>query len=172
MSHTVYETEMWVPSSLDKVWDFFSDATNLLKITPSVFGVEVDHSGETVNGAQVALYPKWLKKDGPLAWVAVYQDVQSSGDERSFTDYMKKGPLSHWSHTHQFISGTKEIALKGDKVFRNSSPGTWLKDRVEYKFLPSLVPGSKLIDEKIVKSFLNQLFFFRRKKLLKIFNEN
>jgi ligand-binding SRPBCC domain-containing protein len=126
--------EQWIPVPLDRVFQFFSDPTNLPRLMPSELAAEIvsiervpPPGDETREGApapagvgtQITLSVRLLP---PLplrsAWVARIVEFEPG---RHFTDVQVKGPFRSWRHRHEFASAP-----------RAESDGTFVRDDLEY----------------------------------------
>ena len=111
---TEYYQEQWVPRALPEVFDFFSAAENLERITPPFLGFHIV-SKSTPAIEQGTLIDYKLKIHGvPVKWRTLISEWKPG---ESFTDEQLKGPYRVWRHRHEFR------ALRG---------GTWMTDRVRY----------------------------------------
>ena len=141
-----------LPASLEKTWSFFSDAHNLLTITPPFLNLRVTNEvfGEEVYPGQIITY-----KVKPLAGIAVewVTEITHLETEKFFVDEQRKGPYQLWHHQHHFK------AIEG---------GTEMTDIVHYR-LPFGFLGS--IAHPIVKKKLAEIFTFRFTKINEVFGE-
>ncbi len=142
----VFYSEQYLPASLSKVFEFFSDEVNLEKLTPpSLKFTVLRKSTEKIQPGTLIDYK--LKLYGvPFAWTT---RIASWEPPRSFSDSQEKGPYSLWHHTHEFSPmGT----------------GVLMTDRVRYK-LPLGFLG-KCVGSKFVKNDIDKIFSFRRNTIL------
>lgn len=139
-----------INAPLDQVFQFFSEAQNLNRLTPESLkfkiltplpiemkaGTKIDYS-ITLNGI-------------PMRWQTLISKWEAG---KEFVDEQIKGPYKVWHHTHRFFS-------EGNK--------TYMVDEVEY-----LCPGwilEPLIHRLVVKKKVNEIFDFREKIIQEIFN--
>ncbi|WP_130736827.1 SRPBCC family protein [Flavobacterium sp. J27] len=141
-----------LPISIDEAWHFLSCPTNLKKITPVYMGFDI------VSGADRPMFPgqiiQYIVKPVlgiPTKWVTEITHVQ---DKTYFVDEQRFGPYSLWHHKH-FL---KEIP-----------GGVEMEDVVDYK-IPFGILG-QIIHPILVKPKLDEIFEFRRKKLIELFGE-
>ncbi|MUP45510.1 cell division inhibitor [Gramella sp. BOM4] len=141
-----------LPISVEKAWNFLSDPKNLKVITPEYMGFDI------VSGADRPMYPgqiiQYIVK--PISgirnkWVTEITHVQ---ENEYFVDEQRFGPYSLWHHKH-FIR-----AIPG---------GVEMEDIVDYK-LPFGILG-QMVQPFLVKPKLEEIFEYRRKKLIELFGE-
>ncbi|MFZ9596250.1 MAG: TIGR01777 family oxidoreductase [Bdellovibrionia bacterium] len=131
----------WIPLPIESVFEFFSDARNLEKITPPWLHFKIlGQSSEQIQAGTTIDYQ--LKLHGiPLRWRT---EISSWNPPHEFTDTQLKGPYRVWKHTHRFSP------LRG---------GTLMEDRVLYQipmgYLGKLVAGSW------VKGDVTEIFRYR-----------
>jgi len=141
-----------LPISVDEAWDFLSDPKNLKTITPDYMGFEI------LSGADRAMYPGQIIQYivTPLfgiktKWVTEITHVKEGS---YFVDEQRFGPYALWHHKH-FIK-----PIEG---------GTEMEDIIDYK-IPFGVLG-QWAHPIIVKPKLNEIFEYRKRKLIEIFGE-
>jgi ligand-binding SRPBCC domain-containing protein len=98
---TIYtlRRELWIDRPLPVVFDFFSRAENLEKITPPwlEFRVLTPLPIEMKEGATIAYA---LKIHGiPLRWLT---EIERWNPPAEFIDVQAKGPYKMWRHLHRF----------------------------------------------------------------------
>jgi ligand-binding SRPBCC domain-containing protein len=146
----LYE-EQWIDQPIAKVWEFFSQGENLLKITPEHMKMSV------LEKPEAKMYPGMIIRYQvspllgiPLNWTS---EITAVEEESYFVDTMLEGPFKLWHHQHRF---------------KEQNGGTLIIDDLHYK-LP-LEPLSKLGHSILVKRQLNNMFKHRQlvlKDLLK-----
>ncbi len=141
-----------LPITKKEAWDFLSNPKNLKAITPSYMGFHI------VSGADRAMYAGQIivYKVTPVLgiktnWVT---EITHVIENEYFVDEQRFGPYSLWHHKH-FI---KEIP-----------GGIEMEDIIDYK-IPFGILG-KLLHPFLVKPKLEEIFEYRRKKLIEIFGE-
>lgn len=168
------ECEFWVPASLDEVWDFFSQPSNLEKITPQKFGAHVSfeglENGRMKKSAEVSIEWRlfsWLPNVAP--WKLKFVDMVEEGEQRYFVDEQVSGPFSSWKHKHNFRKGISQVLGKhSQQSYQIKTPGTWIHDQLEYSIpLGFLTKG---VDTLFVRRQLIEMFAYREKKLKEIFH--
>jgi len=149
MLHTIARSQV-LPISLEESWAFFSDPSNLSRITPAWLCFEMTcltpepmYAGQVLTHRVQAL-PGW-KSD----WVTEITHVDAP---RYFVDEQRLGPFAFWHHQHRF---------------GEDGSGTYMEDIVSYA-LPFGLLGD-LINRCLVKKRLEAIFDFRRGTLERIF---
>ncbi|HVJ64915.1 MAG TPA: SRPBCC family protein [Bdellovibrionota bacterium] len=158
------EASFWVPVDIDTVWDFASRPTNLAKISPSEWQVRVSHNGPAYEGAEFEIQLKPPFSPITIRWGSRIENVVPSGDERSFEDLQLYGPFSYWRHTHSFSKGTRDVVAPDGTTLRSLTPGTWIKDQVEYA-LPMGLLGD-VVEKLVVSRLLRNMFRDRKHAIL------
>ncbi|MGI8428969.1 MAG: SRPBCC family protein [Solirubrobacteraceae bacterium] len=137
------EREQVLDRPLDEVFQFFSQAHNLERITPSWLNFKVlsrepieMHAG-TVIEYRLRLYGV------PFRWSS---RIESWEPDHGFADRQVRGPYRLWHHRHEF-------AADGE--------GTVVRDHVEYA-LPFGVLG-ELAHAAFVRRDLRRIFDFRHR---------
>ena len=141
-----------LPVSLQEAWRFFSDANNLLTITPPFLNLKVTNQvfGDKVYPGQIIRY-----KVRPLAGIGVswMTEITHLKEERFFVDEQRKGPYKLWHHQHHFK------AIDG---------GTEMTDIVHYS-IPFSFIGEAF--HPVVKKKLMEIFSFRFDKINAVFGQ-
>lgn len=101
MSVATYELrrELWVPHSLPDVFEFFSRAENLERITPPWmrFRILTRPPIEMKKGTRIAYA---LRVRGiPLRWLT---EIERWDPPYEFVDFQARGPYKYWRHTPVF----------------------------------------------------------------------
>jgi ligand-binding SRPBCC domain-containing protein len=139
--------ELWVPSSLEAVWEFHNSAEALKILTPPERQIRALTEDLAVReGARQTFVVKQFGF-GPLAiwgkWEAELYDVNPP---HGFKDRALRSPFKRWRHFHQFL---------------NTGSGTTIRDHVSYE-LP-LGPLGLIMNRMIVAKQIEALFAFRQK---------
>ncbi len=135
--------QQWMPAPLREVWDFFSDAGNLARITPSKMGFRVT-SGELpqrIYPGQIITYKVAPLLGIPLFWMTEITAVQ---EEKMFVDEQRRGPYALWHHQHHF---------------EEKDGGTLMTDIVHYE-VPLGFLG-RIANAAVVRRELQRIFDFR-----------
>lgn len=140
------EREQRIARPLDEVFDFFSAARNLERLTPPWLRFEV-LTPEPIEMGVGTLIDYRLRVHGvPLRWTSRIEEWEPG---RSFTDRQLRGPYGLWHHRHTF-------AAAGDD--------TLVRDSVHYG-LP-LGPLGELAHAVFVRRDLERIFAHRRHAVL------
>lgn len=140
---------IWLPAEIEAVFDFFSDAGNLERLTPPLLKFEIATPGP-IEMAEGTLIDYRLKIRGiPVRWRT---RIAAWDPPHRFVDEQLKGPYRMWVHEH---------------TFEPSDNGTVVRDHVRYQ-----VPGgplTPLIHRMIVRPDVEKIFDFREQELRRIF---
>ncbi|HVG16267.1 MAG TPA: SRPBCC family protein [Chitinophagaceae bacterium] len=142
-----------LPIDPEKAWSFFSNAKNLLQITPPFLNLKVTSllSDEEVYAGQMMTYKVKPILGIPLSWTTEITHVERL---KLFVDEQKKGPYKLWRHEHHFK------AIQG---------GIEMTDLVTYE-LPFGVLGN-VAHFITAKSKLQQIFTYRYYKIIELFGD-
>ena len=145
-------TKQNLPITKKEAWDFLSDPKNLKTITPDYMSFDI------LSGADKKMFPGQIIQYivTPIfgiktKWVT---EITHVVDHEYFVDEQRFGPYNLWHHKH-FI---KEI-----------EGGVEMEDIIDYK-VPFGIVG-QLVHPIIVKPKLDEIFAYRRKKLIEIFGD-
>ncbi len=137
--------EQTVRRSLEEVFGFFSDPSNLETLTPSWLKFRVLGSSTPAMEAGTTIDYRLRVRGFPIRWRSLISTWQPPFE---FVDEQVLGPYSSWVHRH---------------LFRESEDGVVVSDRVEYS-----VPGGHLIHKLLVRRDLEQIFDHRRQSLAEL----
>jgi len=144
------ETKQNIPISIEEAWDFFSSPSNLKVITPDYMGFEILFGAEPkLFAGQIIEYKVTPLFNIKTSWVS---EISHVSDKNYFIDEQRFGPYKLWHHKHFFK------AVEG---------GVEITDIIDYK-LPFGLLG-RLVHPYIVKPKLEEIFNFRREKLIRLF---
>ena len=139
-----------IPINIKEAWNFLSDPNNLKTITPSYMGFHIIENENTeMYSGQIIKYTVSPILGIKINWVTEITHVKNL---EYFVDEQRFGPYNFWHHKH-FI---KEI--KG---------GVEMVDILDYA-LPFGILG-RIFHPVIVRPKLDEIFNYRREKLIKIF---
>jgi ligand-binding SRPBCC domain-containing protein len=145
-------TKQNLPISLDEAWEFLSNPKNLKTITPSYMGFKtLSGDDKQMFAGQIIQYIVTPVFGIKMKWVT---EITHIHNKNYFVDEQRFGPYDLWHHKH-FL---KEI-----------EGGVEMEDIVDYK-VPMGILG-QLVHPFLVQPKLNEIFEFRRKKLIEIFGE-
>jgi ligand-binding SRPBCC domain-containing protein len=140
-----------IPADRKKVWDFFSDASNLQLLTPPFLQLRPTNQPlkKEVYAGQVITYTVKPLLGIPFSWMT---EIRHVDHEKMFVDEQRKGPYKLWHHQHHF----EEI-----------EGGVLMTDLVHYR-LPGWIFGN-LANSLIVKNKLQEIFSYRFNKINELF---
>ncbi|MEN9722052.1 MAG: hypothetical protein RJB38_38 [Pseudomonadota bacterium] len=149
-SDEVLVMRQWIPAPLSQVFEFFSSAHNLERITPPWLNFEVlTHADHKIEAGSLIDYR--LRIHGvPVRWRTL---IESWDPPRSFVDTQLKGPYSKWHHTH---------------TFEPLASGVLIEDRVRYR-VPLAALG-RVVAGAWVRRDVQQIFDYRKKVIREIFS--
>ena len=134
-----------VKADLNTVWQFFSDARNLARITPPWLAFTVTTPGEIAMQRDTVLDYTIRWAGLPIRWRTIITEWEP---QRFFCDLQAKGPYAMWLHRHWF---------------EETAEGVVCADRVLYR-LPGWVVG-RAMNSLMVKRQLLGIFGYRRDKI-------
>ena len=139
------ETRVAVPAPIDRVFAFFSDATNLQAITPPFLNFRLLTPEVTLRkGARIDY--RLRLRGVPFTWRS---EITAWEPGVWFRDKQRRGPYKYWKHSH---------------LFQPHGSGTIVEDGVDYD-----VPGGRYVHDWIVAPELMRIFTYRQHKLQEIF---
>ncbi|PZO33584.1 MAG: cell division inhibitor [Flavobacteriaceae bacterium] len=145
-------TKQQLPVSIQTAWEFISNPKNLEIITPKSMQFRTLSGDEKEMFAGQIIHYKITPLFGiSMQWVTEITHVQ---EQKFFVDEQRFGPYAFWHHKH-FLK-----AIPG---------GVEMEDIVHYK-LPMGLLG-QLAHPFMVKPKLDEIFAYRRKKLIEFFGE-
>ena len=140
-----FRCEMWLPQPREKVFNFFSDSTNLERITPPHLSFQVVRQNtETIREGTRINYRLKLHRV-PFGWQSFITDWRPP---QRFSDFQVVGPYWMWYHTHEFIE---------------QDGGTLVVDHATYR-VPFWVFGEILAAYWIRKD-LEKIFLYRHDRM-------
>ncbi|WP_329805116.1 SRPBCC family protein [Flavobacterium facile] len=146
------ESKQNLPISKEKAWKFLSSPRNLKTITPEYMSFDIlSGADRPMFAGQIIQYIVTPVLGIKTKWVT---EITHVVEGEYFVDEQRFGPYALWHHKH-FI---KEIP-----------GGVEMEDSIDYK-VPMGVLG-QLVHPFIVKPKLNEIFEYRRKKLIELFGE-
>ena len=152
MKNYLLETKTEISKPLDQVFDFFSRAENLEKLTPKWLNFKI-LTPLPIEIRQGKIIDYEIRLFGiPFKWKTLITDWQPG---IKFTDEQLKGPYKTWIHTHHFEAvGSKTV----------------MRDRVEYRPKGGIL--SPIIHYFFVKKQVKKIFDFRRAMIVTYFRES
>lgn len=145
-----FSASQLIPRPVEDVFEYFSRAENLEKITPPWLNFHIIGASTPEMGMGTLIEYR-LKIHGlPIRWQS---RIEGWEPKKKFVDTQIQGPYAKWHHTHNF----EEVP-----------GGTLVRDDVIYR-LPLGKLGA-LFGGRFVKNDLEKIFSYRRKKIAEIFN--
>lgn len=139
-----------LPISMDEAWEFLSNPKNLKVITPDYMGFNIQSGADRpMFAGQIIEYIVTPILGIKTTWIT---EITHAVNRKYFVDEQRYGPYSLWHHKH-FI---KEI-----------EGGVEMEDLLHYK-LPLGILG-QMVHPILVKPKLNEIFEYRKNKLIEIF---
>ena len=139
-----------IPIDKNEAWKFLSDPNNLKTITPDYMGFDIIEKENTkMYSGQIIKYIVTPIYGIKMNWVTEITHVK---DFEYFVDEQRFGPYKFWHHKHLI----KEI-----------KNGVEMIDILDYA-LPFGFAG-RFFHPIIIKPKLNEIFNYRRNKLIEIF---
>jgi len=142
------QRELLVPNALPEVFDFFSRAENLERLTPPWMRFRI-LTPPPIMMRQGTMIAYALRVHGiPIRWLT---EIEEWNPPFEFVDNQAKGPYKLWRHTHRFsvVAG-----------------GTLVTDLVEYA-LPFGAVG-RLVHRLQVARDLTRIFDYRSQRVLEL----
>ncbi len=142
MIESTLRREIWLDHSIDDVFEFFADATNLEMLTPRWLHFRIV-TPLTIKLESGTLIDYRLRLRGiPIRWRS---QITTWRPPHRFVDQQVKGPYRLWIHDHRFEA---------------RDGGTLVRDKVRYR-----VPGGYLVDRFLVAPDLDRIFDYRMERL-------
>ena len=149
MATATLHASQLVPAGVDRVWKFFSDPSNLGRITPSSMAFTMRTVDPVMEEGAVIDYTIRPLLGIPVPWRTGITDYSPTS---GFRDVQLRGPYRRWEHTHTFTA---------------EDGGTRVDDRVEYE-LP-LGPLGAIAHRAVVRAELERVFGYRARAIASIF---
>ena len=128
-----------------EVFDFFSDALQLERITPPFLNFHVLTPPPIEMAEGLTIDYRLRVRGFPIRWRS---EISLWEPPNRFVDEQRKGPYSHWHHEH---------------LFEDSDGGTRVIDLVHYG-----VPGGALLNMLFVRHDLKRIFTYRQDQMQEI----
>jgi ligand-binding SRPBCC domain-containing protein len=138
---------IWLPQPRASVFEFFSNAGNLDRLTPAWLSFAI-LTPATNKMKQGALLDYRLRIRGiSIRWQS---EIAFWEPPHRFVDRQTIGPYSLWVHEH---------------IFEERDNGTLVGDNVEYA-----VPGGRIVQKFLVAPDIERIFDYRHRVLEELFN--
>jgi ligand-binding SRPBCC domain-containing protein len=135
-------TWLWLPLPRPQVFDFFADAGNLERITPSLVRFKVLTPMPVQMRAGARIDYRIGVRGIPITWAT---EITAWTPPHQFVDTQLRGPYREWIHTH---------------TFAEADDGTTVHDHVRYRLHgPDLL--GRLLNRLFVQSDVTRIFEFR-----------
>ena len=152
MAEHILTRELTLNLPIEEVFEFFSNAVNLERITPTELNFRIT-TPQPIEIQKDTLIDYKLKLRGiPISWQTI---ISEWNPPFAFTDMALKSPYKQWIHRHTFAT--------------NKTGGTDIKDEVRYR-LP-FEPFGDLM-HWYVKGELDYIFDYRQKSVSEILLSN
>jgi ligand-binding SRPBCC domain-containing protein len=143
--------ESSINTTINKAWEYFSNPSNLAKITPESMGfIRTSENIKSMFSGQIISYVVKPILGIKTNWVT---EITHVNEPNFFVDEQRFGPYAMWHHEHHFI--------KNGKI-------TQMIDKISFK-IPFGFLG-QLAFPIIVKPQLLKIFNYRQTKLDQLFN--
>ncbi len=136
--------EQFIARPRDEVFEFFSDAQNLERLTPPWLNFRIVEIPERLTEGALIRYRLALR-GLPLHWTTRIEEWVPG--ER-FVDVQLSGPYSLWHHTHEF---------------EDAEGGTLIRDVVRYRV--PFGPIGEVVRRTLVARDTKKIFDFRREMI-------
>lgn len=138
----LFEDSLWIEQPRERVFEFFSDASNLQRITPEWLHFQIITPSPLKIGEGTLIDYRLRVHGFPIRWRT---RIVSWDPPYRFVDEQLKGPYRLWHHTH---------------TFEEKNSGTLMHDRVQYMPI-----GGWLINRLFVKRDVASIFAYRTTRL-------
>jgi len=141
--------DLWVPSPVEDVFAFFSDAHNLEALTPALLRFQVLTPAPIEMAAGTLIDYRLRIRGVPMRWRT---EIAEWDPPNGFVDVQLKGPYTSWHHTHRFAT---------------EDGGTRCRDIVRYR-----VFGGHLIQRLFVRRDVEAIFSYRQAQMRERFGSS
>lgn len=149
MFEHLFQTETTIPAPRSEVFAFFSDATNLMRLTPASLDFHII-TPTPIPMHDGALIDYTIRLHGvPMRWRT---EIERWNPPYEFIDRQLKGPYRKWVHHHTFVD--------------QGNGTTLMRDCVKYA-LP--LPPFGEVALPFVRAEIRGIFAFREKVILEMF---
>jgi ligand-binding SRPBCC domain-containing protein len=143
-------TWLWLPHPRPRVFDFFADARNLERITPSFLRFHVITPSPIVMSRGARIDYRLRLHGVPVTWQTAITEWEPP---LRFRDEQLRGPYAEWIHTH---------------TFEEQDDGTMVRDEVRYR-LPGPGPIARIVNRLLVAPDTRAIFEYRHHALRGVF---
>jgi ligand-binding SRPBCC domain-containing protein len=145
--------EQIIQADLETVWEFISSPQNLKRITPDYMGFDIisEQLADRIYPGMIISYTVTPLFGIKMNWVT---EITHVTEGQYFVDEQRAGPYRMWHHQHS-IQEVEE--------------GVMMKDLVTYR--PPMGVFGALANRLLISKKLEEIFEYRRKKLIQIFGD-
>jgi ligand-binding SRPBCC domain-containing protein len=136
----------WIAADIDRVFQFFSQAENLERLTPAFLNFRILTPTPLTMSAGTTIDYRLRLRGVPITWRS---EITRWDPPHCFVDEQRTGPYRRWKHTH---------------LFESQHGGTLVTDRVEYATW-----GGALVNALFVEPELRRIFDYRQAALTEHF---
>ena len=153
MSIHTLKKEQFLPISIDKCWEFFSDPSNLKLITPPTLGLNItsEINSEIYEG-MIITYKVNILPGVTTDWVTEITHIKKP---YYFVDEQRIGPYKLWHHQH---------------LFSKQNNGILAEDIIDYAI--PFGPLGNILNSIYIRNNLDNIFLYRKKILDEMFQNN
>jgi hypothetical protein len=142
-----FESDLWLPQSREKVFQFFSDVANLDRITPPWLHFRTVEPGQMEMRKGIVIEHALRIHGLPLRWCSVIKEWDPPS---RFVDEQIRGPYRLWVHEHKF---------------EERDGGTLVHDHVHYAVLMDF-----LLHRFFIRPDIERIFAYRQEQLRALFD--
>lgn len=146
MASYTLKSRLTVPVAREEVFEFFSDARNLERITPGWLRFEIVSDAEPEIREGLLIDYRLRIRGLPIRWRS---EITVWEPPHRFVDEQRRGPYREWVHEHRFES---------------TPEGTDCHDRVDFS-----APGGALVARWLVVPDIRRIFQHRSEALARRF---
>jgi len=146
MKSFTLDSQILLPRPIEDVFEFFSDARNLEKLTPGWLRFEVLTPAPIEMGPGTVIDYRLRLRGIPIRWQS---EITSWEPPFRFVDEQRRGPYRQWIHEH---------------CFSESGANTIVEDHVQYAVL-----GGAIANKLFAGPDLRRIFAYRVQRMASIF---
>jgi ligand-binding SRPBCC domain-containing protein len=138
----------WVPHPLQEVFQFFSAAENLERLTPPFLKFRIEHAPARLDAGSQIQYK--LRVHGlPMRWLTT---IERWDPPSLFVDVQTRGPYKLWQHTHRF---------------KSENGGTSIEDHLRYSLPLGIL--CRIAHRITVRRDVETIFNYREQRIRELF---
>lgn len=121
-----YKRSVRVDAPFEEVWQFHSDESGLVALTPGWMNLEIDAvegpdgqpDPEILDaGAEIRSSVRPLNVGPRQNWVSKITAREESDGSAYFKDVMAEGPFPEWEHTHMFYADDGQTIIRDRVIY-------------------------------------------------------